>query len=191
MSAPAARQEHLASRTAGSTASDPETTPAISLMRRRHLGSVLRIEAGSEHQPWSLGLFMNELAMPSTRRYLVAKVRSEVVGYAGMMFVGPDGHLTTITTHPDWRRHHVATHLLADLAHAARDRRCENLTLEVRSTNHEAIALYTKFGFAPAGLRKNYYSALGEDALVMWAHDIGSDEYASRLERIVERGGAS
>jgi ribosomal-protein-alanine N-acetyltransferase len=166
-------------------------------MRRRHLRSVLRIEAGSEHQPWSLGLFMNELAMPATRRYVVATpaaraerrvaMRATVWGYAGMMFVGPDGHLTTITTHPDWRRRGVATALLADLVVSARERGCVNLTLEVRETNRAAIALYARFGFVPAGRRKNYYSSTGDDALVMWANDITSDSYEERLTTILRR----
>jgi hypothetical protein len=34
------------------------------------------------------------------------------------------------------------------------------------------------------GIRKNYYPITGEDALVMWAHDIDTPEYAARLEEL-------
>jgi hypothetical protein len=40
------------------------------------------------------------------------------------------------------------------------------------------------FGFTPVGRRKNYYKT--EDALVMWATDIDTDEYASLLAGIRE-----
>ena len=41
-------------------------------------------------------------------------------------------------------------------------------TLEVRASNDPAIALYSKFGFEAAGVRKNYYEDNGEDAIIMW-----------------------
>ena len=45
------------------------------------------------------------------------------------------------------------------------------MTLEVRVTNVGAQALYRKFGFAPAGVRKKYYEQT-EDAIAMWVHDL-------------------
>jgi ribosomal-protein-alanine N-acetyltransferase len=39
----------------------------------------------------------------------------------------------------------------------------------------------------PAGVRKNYYSEVSEDALVMWAHDIDTDGYGLRLDGIEGR----
>jgi ribosomal-protein-alanine N-acetyltransferase len=41
-------------------------------------------------------------------------------------------------------------------------------TLEVRTSNGPAIALYERFGFRAAGVRKRYYQDTGEDALIMW-----------------------
>jgi ribosomal-protein-alanine N-acetyltransferase len=54
----------------------------------------------------------------------------------------------------------------------------------VRVSNDAAQSLYQRFGFAPAGVRKGYYAETGEDAIVMWVHDIGTDEYAARLAGI-------
>jgi hypothetical protein len=42
--------------------------------------------------------------------------------------------------------------------------------------------LYAHFGLAPVGLRKGYYG--DDDALILWAHEIDSDEYQGRLERL-------
>jgi ribosomal-protein-alanine N-acetyltransferase len=50
--------------------------------------------------------------------------------------------------------------------------------------NAPAQELYRRFGFAPAGVRKGYYAETGEDALVMWAHDIDAPAYGERLRGI-------
>jgi ribosomal-protein-alanine N-acetyltransferase len=44
--------------------------------------------------------------------------------------------------------------------------------------------MYRRFGFAPVGVRKNYYQEVNEDALVMWARDVDQPAYREQLERI-------
>ena len=153
-------------------------------MRRRHLRSVMRIEVQVYPRPWSLSLFMSELALRSTRVYYVARVDGAVTGYAGLMMTVDDGHITTIAVDPAWHRHKIATRLLLALARQAIARGATSLTLEVRVGNKAAQELYRKFGFRPCGIRKNYYVETNEDALVMWADDVDSDEYARRLDKI-------
>ena len=51
-------------------------------------------------------------------------------------------------------------------------------------TNAAAQAMYRRFGFAPAGVRKNYYTETNEDAIVMWAHDIDLPPHRRRLEEV-------
>ena len=150
-------------------------------MRRRHLRSVLRIEAQVYPRPWSLSLFMSELALRSTRAYTVVRAGGMVVGYSGLMLHGEDAHITTIAVDPAWHRRGIATRMLIHIARTAVARGARHLTLEVRVTNTAAQALYRKFGFTPAGVRKNYYAETNEDALVMWADDITSPEYERRL----------
>lgn len=161
----------------------------IEPMRRRHLRGVLRVEAHNEHRPWSLGLFMSELRMGEARVYAVALVDQRVVGFAGELFSGDDAHVTTIAVHPDWRRRGIGARLLHVLADQAVRRGMTALTLEVRAGNEAAQALYRRFGFEAAGVRRNYYSDLGEDAVIMWASDIGSAAYAERLESIAASDG--
>jgi ribosomal-protein-alanine N-acetyltransferase len=73
---------------------------------------------------------------------------------------------------------------MLNMAWLARHRGARNLTLEVRVANRVAQALYYRFGFQPAGIRKNYYAETNEDALVMWVDDIDTDDYARRLEAL-------
>jgi ribosomal-protein-alanine N-acetyltransferase len=165
---------------------EPEDDLEVHLvpMRRRHLRSVLRIEAQVYPRPWSLSLFVSELALRSSRSYVVARVGGSVLGYAGLMLAGDDAHITTIAVDPAWHRHKIGTRLLAHLAREAVKRGALHLTLEVRVSNDAAQLLYRRFGFKPAGIRKNYYVETNEDALVMWAEDITSPEYQARLARL-------
>jgi [ribosomal protein S18]-alanine N-acetyltransferase len=163
-------------------------TPSIAVhltpMRRRHLRGVLRIEEQAYPRPWSHTLFLSELALRSTRSYVVAKVGRDVVGYAGLMLSMEDGHVTTIAVDPKWHRHQIGTRLMLALAREALEREARNLTLEVRLSNKGAQFLYRRFGFAPVGVRKNYYPETNEDALVMWVHGIDTPDYGQLLDRI-------
>jgi ribosomal-protein-alanine N-acetyltransferase len=153
-------------------------------MRRRHLRSVLRIESQVYQRPWTPGLFASELALVDQRTYLVAKVGGRVVGYGGVLYVLPDAHVTTLVIDPAWRRAKVATRLLLALSRAAIATGASALTLEVRASNEPAQALYRRFGFVPAGVRRKYYADDGEDALIMWLHDVDEPAFAARLDAL-------
>lgn len=159
----------------------------IGPMRRRDLRQVLPIEAQAYPTSWSRSVFESELAQVAdgSRYYAVARSGRDVVGYAGLWFVpDPDGnqaHVTNIVVAPEHRRRGVACRLMVHLADRAIADGCVAWTLEVRASSTGAQELYRRFGFAPAGVRARYYENT-EDAIVMWCHDIGGDDYAARLE---------
>ena len=159
-------------------------------MRRRHLRSVVRIESLVYPRPWSHALFSSELALRSTRSYVVAKVGREVVGYAGLMMSLTDGHVTTIAVDPVWHRRGVGMRLLLTLAREAIARDAHAMTLEVRLSNRGAQDMYKRFGFTAVGVRKGYYADTGEDALIMWAYGVDEPAYSGLLDGIerVTRG---
>jgi ribosomal-protein-alanine N-acetyltransferase len=168
-------------------------TVQLGPLRRRHLRQIMPIEAAAYPTSWSRKVFEGELdqVADGTRYYLVARAGRELVGYAGLWFVGdPDGdqaHVTNIVVAEGHRRAGIATRLMLALAREARRRECVAWTLEVRASSEGAQELYRRFGFAPAGVRKNYYEdGRGQriDAIVMWCHDLASDAYAERLARI-------
>jgi len=167
----------------------PESPVQVSVvaMRRRHLRGVLHIEQQAYPRPWSMSLFLSELALRSSRAYFVARVGREVVGYAGLMMVLDDGHITTVAVDPQWRRRGVAKRLVIAVCREAIERGAEALTLEVRLSHHGAQDLYRRFGFRPVGVRKGYYQETGEDALVMWAHDVREPAYADLLEALARQ----
>lgn len=161
-----------------------ELPVSLEPMRRRHLRSVLRIESAVYAAPWSLSLFISELALRTSRSYTVAKVDGTIVGYSGLMLSVDEGHVTTVAVDPSWHRHQIGTRLMLDMVHVAIRRGVRHMTLEVRVANAGAQHMYSRFGFAPEGIRKNYYAETGEDAMVMWARDVDSPEYAERLKTL-------
>ena len=147
-------------------------------MNRRDIPAVATLEQAIYPSPWSVRVFYDELAL-ANRRYIVADEDGVIVGYGGMLVVESDGHITTLAVDPDARRQRLGTRLMVALIDSATEAGVSHITLEVRMSNEGAQALYQRFGFAPVGLRKNYYR--DEDALVMWANDIDSVEYQARM----------
>ncbi len=113
--------------------------------------------------------------------------RPPVIGYGGAAFEKGSAHITTLAVDPDHRGRGIGARLLLALTLAARRRRT-SLTLEVASDNLAAHALYRRFGLAPVGIRRGYYTGLGytglglsPDAIVMRADGIHKPDYAHRL----------
>jgi ribosomal-protein-alanine N-acetyltransferase len=142
-------------------------------MRRRHLNGVVVVEDGSNPHPWSKRLFENELVQPSCRSLVAIAPRAEVVGFATLMVVGGDAHVTNLGVTPPWRRRGVAARLMHRLMGDAAHEGVTDVTLEVRRSNTAAIALYRGLGFAVEGERPRYYPDNGEDAVIMWCRDLG------------------
>jgi ribosomal-protein-alanine N-acetyltransferase len=156
----------------------------IEKLKRRDLRHLLPIEATVFPEPWSVGVFNSELALRHGRLYRAAWAGDDMAGYIGFMIVGDEAHITTIATAPAFQRRGVAKTLLIDGIGTLLPMGVKHLSLEVAAHNEPAQTLYRSFGFAPVGVRKNYYPVTGEDALVMWAYDIDTPEYARRLEEL-------
>ena len=129
------------------------------------LPQVIAIERRSFPTPWSLAMFVLELSKPSGV-CLTAIEEKAVVGYLICSRYDQVWHLMNIAIDPASRRRGVATGLLVAMLERAGP--LEPYTLEVRTSNAPAIALYERFGFRAAGTRPRYYQDTGEDAMIMW-----------------------
>jgi ribosomal-protein-alanine N-acetyltransferase len=159
----------------------------LSNMHRRDLKAVLEIEKRVFPEPWSSTIFGSELALRHGRSYRAARLGRRIVGYRGVMLTGEEAHVTTLAVAPEYHRRGIASLLLLDAVEISVDAGARQLSLEVAFSNHNAQALYRRFGFAPVGVRKGYYQMTGEDAYVMFAYDIASPEYAARMAQIEEQ----
>jgi [ribosomal protein S18]-alanine N-acetyltransferase len=116
---------------------------------------------------WSQAWLTDELTRLD-RRYLVAEAADgRVVGFAGIALLAGDAHVMGLAVEPARQRLGWGARLLAGLLEVARAEGCEGVTLEVRSSNLAALALYRRAGFVAAGCRPRYYPD-GEDAELLW-----------------------
>ena len=151
---------------------NPADSTALEIRRLAYsdLPTVLSIERRSFQTPWSLAMFVLELSKPSGV-CLAAFVGRELTGYLVCSRYGDVWHLMNVAIDPSRRRSGIASTLITRLfGEVGEDAR---ITLEVRTSNTGAIAMYERFGFRKAGLRRRYYQDTGEDALIMW---LGSSE---------------
>lgn len=157
------------------------TTIELTPLTIADLDEVVALENRSYATPWSPRVFRDELSAED-RFYVKAVDSSDLLGYGGLMIIRPEAHITTVVVDPDRRGSGIATKIMVRLVDEAIDGGAESLTLEVRTSNERAQSLYRRFGMAPVGVRKDYY--VNEDALIMWVHDIHTDEYGARLGAI-------
>ena len=106
---------------------------------------------------------------------------TSIVGFAGLWLMMDEAHITTIATHPTYRRRYVGELLLASLINLSLSIRAQRVTLEVRVSNTIAQNLYRKYGFQDVGLRKRYYSDNHEDARLMSTPAINAPSYQERF----------
>jgi ribosomal-protein-alanine N-acetyltransferase len=147
-----------------------EISFAIGDMSPSDLDEIMAIEECSFVTPWSRNLFLEEFHSNLSRTFIArtsARDGREIAGYLCAWFVEDEVHILNLACHPRFRRRKVATGLLAHyLAHAA-SRGIQWAYLEVRRSNNQALALYTKHGLKAVGMRRGYYTDTREDAIVM------------------------
>ncbi len=131
------------------------------------LPSVIAIERRSFPAPWSLAMFVLELSKPSGI-CLAATAGDELAGYLVCCRYDQVWHLMNVAVSPERRRSGVASGLIRRLIAETGGGAELPITLEVRVSNADAIAMYEGLGFRSAGVRPRYYQDNGEDALIMW-----------------------
>lgn len=145
-------------------------TAEIMLMREDDIAHALEIERKSNPHPWTREHF--EEALRSGYLCMVAREEVGMVGFAIARTLVDDAELLLIAVDPMARRSGLATLLLNALLDRLRHAGKSPLHLEVRASNHGALAFYEARKFVRTGLRKNYYpnGVLGnqrEDAVLM------------------------
>ena len=135
-------------------------------MEERHLDDLARLERLCFSRPWSRQALKEELTNPATC-FLVGEEAGEVLGYAGMHCAAGECYVDNVAVFPEARRQGVGRKLMEALLQAAAARGGEFLSLEVRPSNLEALALYRGLGFREVGRRRRFYDDPVEDGLLL------------------------
>ena len=142
----------------------------IDFIIEEDIDEILEISSLSFSICWSKNSYIQELTNP-VAKYLVAKIDNKVVGFLGTWIVLDESHITNIAIHPNYRNQGIASKLLEELLNYCKNQGCIAYTLEVRSSNKAAKALYEKYNFKQDGVRKGYYENNKEDAVIMWLRE--------------------
>lgn len=141
---------------------------ALRFLEASDLAAVCEIERQAHAHPWELQHFQDCLDAGYELRVLTRC--GQLLGYYVAMPNFDELHLLNITVSPAYQRQHHGRSMMYALMARAVALGSQSVWLEVRQSNHAAIALYTSLGFTTLRQRKDYYPAeLGqrESAWVM------------------------
>lgn len=166
-------------------------------MQIQDLDAVMALEVVCFPTPWSRDLYVREIVANnsvansnvanSTGTYWVLVPGPDetelppLLAYGGIWLIADEAHVTTLASHPAWRRHGYAGRVLVHLLEVARARGATLATLEARASNVAAIRLYEKLGFVAVGVRRGYYSDTREDARLLTLFDLDSPAAGAQL----------
>ncbi len=146
---------------------EPLADLQFGLLGMSDIAAVVAIEKDVYVFPWTTGNFHDSLE--SGYLCMGAFLQGELVGYAVLMRAVDEAHLLNLAVASRWQRRGIAAVFLQRLLDEAAALDCSEFYLEVRPSNLAARALYDRFGFHQAGLRRDYYPAVTgrEDALFL------------------------
>lgn len=144
--------------------------------------AMARIERESFEDYWSPDELTKDVTCSDGSIYVaVAESGGEKAGYADMRIVAGEAQIYNIAIAPEFRRQGIGEALLRHMVDKSEELGLDVITLEVRSGNEAAMALYEKMGFKAVGSRKGYYAKGKEDAVLM-DKELGQIEVSVRTE---------
>lgn len=139
----------------------------ISVVNEQEIDVIMEIDQISNPMPWSRCSLMQYIKQ---ERGWSLKINQHTCAF--LLFSNHIDHcdLLLIATHPHYRRRHYANELLYTLQHYCQTYHLPRILVEVRASNHDALAFYQQMDFHRRAHRRNYYSNPLEDALILEKH---------------------
>lgn len=136
-------------------------------MHRDDLTAVMRNELAAYEFAWTLGIFRD--CINSGYECWVLVQDDQIIGHGVLSVGAEEAHLLNLCVAPAAQGCGHGKHLLRRLTDIARWQGARRIFLEVRPSNHAAVAMYDHAGFNEIGTRPGYYPGRRgrEDALVL------------------------
>jgi [ribosomal protein S18]-alanine N-acetyltransferase len=141
---------------------------SVRLLQLSDLPNIMPIEQRCYEFPWTENIF-RDCFRSGYYGLALSDSKQELLGYGMLSVAAGEAHVLNIAIDTPWRGRGWGKRLLRRLLDQARWYRAERVFLEVRKSNHGAIALYHQIGFNEIGERIGYYPARKgrEDAVIM------------------------
>ena len=143
--------------------------PELRKMEAFDILQISEMERRYFSQPWSAES-LQKAASDSNYVIYVCSENGNILGYCGLLCMGPEADIVFVCTEEKARRRGIAKMLLSACMEEGKQRGVGDVFLEVREGNTPARTLYQSFGFCETGIRKNYYDQPKENAVLM--HDV-------------------
>lgn len=152
------------------------------------LGRLARLHRHCFDDPWSRADLAHLLALPGGFGLIARIYDRNFAGFDGIRGAGfalcrvvrDECELLSIGVGPGYRRRGVGTALLRASMDRCRQSAARTMFLEVAVDNHEAQALYRRYGFREVGRREGYY--LRRDGSRISAYTMRRDLTDTRLD---------
>lgn len=131
------------------------------------LEAIIAIDAMSFPVPWNKEQYLYELQENAYAFIYVLEEQGTIIGFIDYWITFEICQLAKIAILPELRGKQLAHELMEFMIEDAKNKGCENISLEVRVSNTAAQRLYEHYQFMNVNVRKGYYHDNGEDAYVM------------------------
>lgn len=125
-----------------------------------------KIEAECFSDSWSARSVEGQLMADGSVFFCSADEKGNITGYVCGQMLADECELYRIAVTDKHRGKGYAKELMTRFIEECRDNDVSGIFLEVRSSNTPARTLYERYGFQNVGVRKNYYSAPTDDAII-------------------------
>tara|TARA_Y100001968_G_scaffold331256_1_gene385344 strand:+ start:1452 stop:1907 length:456 start_codon:yes stop_codon:yes gene_type:complete len=135
-----------------------------------HLDACIDLDQKSLKGLWSRSQWELELTDP--KRICTGVINYEnksLLAICSAWLVIDELQITVLAVHPLHQRKGIGRFLFSDLIKRSKSNLMKHIYLEVKNTNHSAIAFYKSMGFLIVGNRSNFYKD-GSDALIFKKH---------------------
>lgn len=138
----------------------------IVLASRNHLNEIMEIEKECFLEPFKEESLIYELEENAFSVFYVALIEGKVVGFIDFWITFDSSTICQIAVSKKYRNKGIASKLLERMFIDLKDKEVVVSSLEVRTHNESAIALYLKHGYFKEVVKPHYYNN-GDDALYM------------------------
>ncbi len=139
----------------------------ITEAKEENLQQIYQIEKENFNYCWSKDFILFNIKLPKNlKKFFVAKIDENVVGYIVCLISEKTSHITNISVKKEFQNLGIGSKLMDFIIKNLKIENFKSIILEARVSNLAAISLYKKFGFKEVRIKKKFYPD-GEDAIFM------------------------
>lgn len=136
------------------------------IIHEEDIVNVARLESDIFSDAWSEQA-VRETFSQNQAVILGAWAEETLVGYLIFYYVLDEGEIARVAVDESCRRQGAAGKIMEELRNFCKEKQIIKIMLDVRESNMTARAFYEKCGFTVDGVRKNFYEAPVENAVLM------------------------